>query len=103
MSLSWISVLPITDVPSGTYRVVTVNFISIIIAHNNGAYFAVENMCTHDGGELEGGELEGEEIICPRHGAGFCMKTGAVTRPPAYEGIRSFPVRVVENTIQIQI
>ena len=103
MSLKWITVLPVDEVPAGSYQVVTVNFLSILVGNSQGNYFALENICSHDGGELDGGDLEGEEVICPRHGAGFCVKTGAVTRPPAYEEIRRFPVRVEQGEIQVQV
>jgi 3-phenylpropionate/trans-cinnamate dioxygenase ferredoxin subunit len=103
MSNPWINVLSTQEVPAGTYKVIQVAFRSIIIVNNANRYFAIENLCTHDGGDLEGCSIEGEEIICPRHGAGFCMKTGEVTRPPAYESIQAFPIRVEGDHIQIQV
>jgi 3-phenylpropionate/trans-cinnamate dioxygenase ferredoxin subunit len=103
MEKSWIAVIRASIVAPGSYQAVTVEGMPIVIGNSNGYYFALENTCTHDGGELTGGELEGEEMICPRHGAGFCIKTGAVTRPPAYEAIRRFPVRIQDGEIQIQV
>jgi 3-phenylpropionate/trans-cinnamate dioxygenase ferredoxin subunit len=46
--------------------------------------------------------LENGEIICPRHGARFCIKTGDVKSPPAYEGVESYAVRIENNIVQIQ-
>ena len=103
MTIAWHSVLQTTDIPLDSYQIVQVGLISMILINRKGDYFALENMCTHDGGGLEGGALEAEEMICPRHGAGFCIKTGKVTRPPAYENIRSFPVRVQDGAIQVQL
>jgi len=103
MTNPWIEVLSVSKVSSGSYCPVFVASESILIVNQSGRYFAVENVCTHDGNALEGGELEGEEIICPRHGAGFCLKTGKATRSPAYEDIKSFPLRIVEDKIQIQL
>ncbi len=48
----------------------------IAVARSGEAYFAIEDVCTHDGAELTGGAIEGTEIICPRHGARFCLRTG---------------------------
>ena len=59
----------------------------------DGALYAIEDVCSHDGGELAGGDVYGFEVECPRHGARFDLRTGAVTKPPAYEPIASFPVR----------
>jgi len=61
--------------------------------------YAVEDICTHDGGDLATGELQGYEIECPRHGARFDVRTGAVLCPPAYEPIAKFPVKIEGETI----
>jgi 3-phenylpropionate/trans-cinnamate dioxygenase ferredoxin component len=100
---TWFSVTEVEKIQPGSYLVATVNDISLVVVNSHGRYFALENVCTHDGGELTGGVLEEEEIICPRHGAGFCIKTGAVTRAPAYEDIKSFPLRVREGYIEVQL
>jgi nitrite reductase/ring-hydroxylating ferredoxin subunit len=47
------------------------------------------------------GTLEGDQIICPRHGAHFCIKTGEALTPPAYEPIVTFPVRVENGIVQV--
>jgi 3-phenylpropionate/trans-cinnamate dioxygenase ferredoxin subunit len=67
----------------------------IAVVRSGEAYYAIEDICTHDGAPLTGGEIEGTEIICPRHGAHFCLRTGAALTPPAYE-----PVRVYETKIE---
>ncbi|MDH3768790.1 MAG: ferredoxin, partial [Gammaproteobacteria bacterium] len=51
--------------------------------------------------ELTGGPIEGDEIICPRHGARFCLRTGAALTPPAYDDVTVFPVRVENGRIQV--
>ena len=56
--------------------------------------FAIEDVCTHDGAELTGGTIEGAEIICPRHGARFCLRTGEALTPPAYEPVRVFETKI---------
>lgn len=66
------------------------------------AYFAFESMCTHAMYELDDAPIEGEEVICPLHGARFCLKTGAVMAPPAYEDLRVFPVRVQDGMVEIE-
>jgi nitrite reductase/ring-hydroxylating ferredoxin subunit len=66
-------------------------------------YYAIDNTCTHRGGPLAEGMLVGEEVICPWHGAHFNVKTGAVRSPPAQEGVKSFPVRIVGNDVEVEI
>lgn len=65
-------------------------------------YYAIEDMCTHDGGELASGAVEGDEVVCPRHGARFCIKSGKALTPPAYEDVHSFPVRVENGVVQVR-
>ena len=67
-----------------------------------GEFYAIDDICTHDGGELAGGAVEGDVVICPRHGARFCLRTGAALTPPAYEPVRTYPTRVVDGIVEIQ-
>lgn len=74
----------------------------VAVFNLDGEYYAIEDVCTHDGGILTGGTLEGEQIVCPRHGARFSIKTGEVLAPPAYEDIATFPLRVEGGMIQVR-
>jgi 3-phenylpropionate/trans-cinnamate dioxygenase ferredoxin subunit len=98
---SWINVALVSDFPPDSFQVVDTDTVSILVFNIDGQFYAIENMCTHDGGTLSEGCLRGDEIICPRHGARFCVKTGAVTAPPAYEDVNIFPVRVDNGMVQI--
>jgi 3-phenylpropionate/trans-cinnamate dioxygenase ferredoxin component len=66
----------------------------IAVVRSGGAYYAIEDICTHDGAPLTGGEIEDNEIICPRHGARFCLRTGEALTPPAYEPVRVFATKI---------
>ncbi len=66
-----------------------------------GSYYAIESTCPHRGGPLAEGMVTGEEVICPWHGSRFNVKTGAVMTPPAREGVKSFPVRVTGDDVEI--
>ena len=98
---NWINVAHINDIPIGTWQTVDLDNLSILVININNQFYAIENLCTHDGGPLSDGQLEGEEIVCSRHGAKFCVKNGTVTAPPAYEDIRTFPVKVENEIIKI--
>ena len=100
---AWIDVAPAADIASGSWRTVDAGDVEIVVVNVDGRFYAVEDQCTHDGGNLAGGRVEGCEIICPRHGARFDLRTGDVTAPPAYEPIETFPVRVSDGMVQIQI
>ncbi len=90
----WIDAAPTSALADGQSISVAVGRRMIALARSGDDYFAVEDTCTHDGAELAGGAVEGTEIICPRHGARFCLRTGAALTPPAYEPVRVFETRI---------
>ena len=99
----WLDVAGIDELGPGSRRVVDVDGVAVAVFNLDGEYFAIQDICTHDGGELANGKLEGEVIICPRHGARFSIKTGAVLGPPAYEDVRTYPVRVAEGRVLLML
>jgi nitrite reductase/ring-hydroxylating ferredoxin subunit len=68
-----------------------------------GAYYAIEDTCPHRGGSLSQGRLEGFEVSCPWHGARFDIRTGASLCPPAPRGVKSCPVRVSNEDIEVEV
>jgi nitrite reductase/ring-hydroxylating ferredoxin subunit len=75
----------------------------IAVFNIGGSYYAIENTCPHRGGPLAEGMVTGEEVICPWHGSRFNVKTGSVVTPPARQGVKSFPVRVTGNDVEIDL
>lgn len=75
----------------------------IAVVRCEGGIHAIEDICTHDGAELTGGPIEGCEIVCPRHGARFCLRSGAALSPPAYEPVRTFQTKVEGGRIWVRI
>jgi len=98
----WIDVSTQADFATGDWRSLDVDGTSVVVFNLDGQYYAIEDVCTHDGGILTGGAVEGEQIVCPRHGARFSIKTGAVLAPPAYENIATFPVRIENGWVQVR-
>jgi 3-phenylpropionate/trans-cinnamate dioxygenase ferredoxin subunit len=98
----WVDVAAEHDFPPGTWRAVDVDGTDVAVFNVDGHYYAIENVCTHDGGILTGGAIDHDVIVCPRHGARFCVRTGAVLSPPAYEDVTTFPVRVASGSVQVR-
>jgi 3-phenylpropionate/trans-cinnamate dioxygenase ferredoxin subunit len=99
----WLDVANIDELAPGARLVVDVDGTGVAVFNLGGDYFAIRDVCPHDGGDLAKGNLEGEVIVCPRHGARFSIRTGAVLGPPAYEDIRTYPVRVAQGKLQIEV
>jgi len=76
---------------------------SIVIINIHGQYYAIADVCSHDDGPVGEGAIEGFEIICPRHGARFDIRTGKVLALPAFVDIPAYPVRVSGNQIEVGI
>ncbi len=98
----WTPVAAAADLAVGQVRIVDVDGTPVAVFNIGGEFYAVEDVCTHDGGELASGQVEGHSVICPRHGARFCLRSGAVEAPPAYEPIAVFPVRVDDGTVYVR-
>ena len=88
-----------SDVPAGRAEVFDVEDRKIAVFRLEDGFFAIEDICTHDGGPLAEGEIEEDQVICPRHGARFNIKTGAALTLPAVTPVESYPVRVEGNEL----
>jgi 3-phenylpropionate/trans-cinnamate dioxygenase ferredoxin subunit len=97
----WVDVIAESALAIGENIVVDVDGVDVAVFNLDGDFYAIEDACTHDGGEIASGIVEGCEIVCPRHGARFCIKTGKVESPPAYEDVASFLVRVNNGRIEV--
>jgi 3-phenylpropionate/trans-cinnamate dioxygenase ferredoxin subunit len=98
----WVSVAKVKELAPGQWRTVEVDGARIAVFNLDGEYYAIEDVCTHDGGILTGGSVEGDVIICPRHGARFCIRTGAALSAPAYEATAKFPVRIENGVVHVR-
>jgi 3-phenylpropionate/trans-cinnamate dioxygenase ferredoxin component len=98
----WVNVAHANELTAGSWRSVDLDGTMVAVFNLDGEYHAIEDLCTHDGGILSGGMVDRDEIVCPRHGAHFSIKTGKALTPPAYEDVATFPVRVHQGVVQIR-
>lgn len=103
MSDRFVRVARTDEVPEGEARVFEVGDVSIALCNVGGSFHAIENTCTHDGGPLGEGELDGAVIECPRHGARFDVRTGAVLRMPAIVSVQSFATKVEGSEVFVAL
>ena len=100
--MKWIDAGPTADLHDGEAISIPVGRRMIAVVRSGDEYFAIEDVCTHDGAELTGGDVEGAEIICPRHGARFCLRTGQALSPPAYEPVRVFETKITDGRLWVR-
>jgi 3-phenylpropionate/trans-cinnamate dioxygenase ferredoxin subunit len=98
----WQSVAKASDIPVGNSLIVRLDDVPVAVFHLSEGWFAIEDVCTHDGGPVAEGRLAGCIIECPRHGATFDVRTGAALTFPAVSPVPTYPVRVVGDDVQVE-
>ncbi len=98
----FVTVAKTSEIAPGTVKVVRVNEAPIGVANVDGEFYAFADVCTHDDGPVAEGELDGYQIECPRHGARFDIRTGAVRLLPAVVPIPVYPLQIVGDEIQVK-
>ena len=96
-------VAPLSDLPAGERLFIEIGERYIVIFNIAGDLYAIGDVCSHDDGPVGDGELEGYEVVCPRHGAHFDVRTGKVLSLPAVVDIPAYPVRVVDGMMEIGV
>lgn len=93
----------VTDTPAGTISVHEVGGVRIALCNVDGTFYAIDDVCTHDGGALDQGELEGNLVECPRHGARFDVTTGRPVVLPAVRPVKTYPVVVEGDEVKVDV
>jgi glycine betaine catabolism B len=98
----FVKVADTKDIQPSHMKEVQLDGENICLANVEGKYYAIGNVCTHEGGPLAEGTLEGFEVECPWHNSKFDVRTGEVIDPPASEPEPTYQVKVDGNNILIK-
>ena len=104
---NWIDIANVEELGPGTVKLIEINDTRIAVINLDGEYFAIKDVCSHEGFPMLGCGLDpadlihGDQVLCPRHGARFSIRTGEPLCPPAFEPLESYPVRTHEEMVQI--
>ena len=96
-------VADVTDIPDPGKTLVEVDGEMVALFHVDGRFYAIDDVCTHDGGPLADGELRDHKISCPRHGAKFDIRTGAALTMPAVRATRAHEAKVEGNGVWVRL
>jgi 3-phenylpropionate/trans-cinnamate dioxygenase ferredoxin subunit len=99
----WIDIGSLSELESTSRLEGDVDGYRVRVASVNGSLYAFEDRCTHDDSPFDDAPIEDCEIICPRHGARFSLRSGEALSPPAYEPLRIFEVREVDGRVQVRV
>jgi metal-sulfur cluster biosynthetic enzyme/nitrite reductase/ring-hydroxylating ferredoxin subunit len=96
-------VLAVGELPDPGKTLVEVDGDMVAVFHVGGTFYAIDDVCTHDGGPLADGELRDHKIACPRHGAKFDIRTGAALTMPAVRPTRAHDVKVQDGGVWVRL
>jgi 3-phenylpropionate/trans-cinnamate dioxygenase ferredoxin subunit len=99
----FVPVAKVSEVADPGKMLVEVDDELIALFHVGGQFFALDDVCTHDGGPLAEGTLDDHTIACPRHGAKFDIRTGAALTMPATKPTRSHEVKVEGDEVFVRV
>jgi 3-phenylpropionate/trans-cinnamate dioxygenase ferredoxin subunit len=103
MSDSFARIARVADIPEGSKTAFDVGGKAVLVCHTPERWYAVSNICSHAHEKLECGRLRRDSIVCPVHGARFDLATGKALTLPAKDPIAIFPVRIVDDWIEILV
>jgi 3-phenylpropionate/trans-cinnamate dioxygenase ferredoxin subunit len=103
MTTEYVKLCAESEIEEGQVKTFEIKDRPIAVARWQGSLFALDNICTHDGGNLGDGDLVKGQIQCPRHGARFDLQTGQVTRMPAVIGIEKYEIKIEDGDIYAAI
>ncbi|MBI1789685.1 MAG: nitrite reductase small subunit NirD [Acidobacteria bacterium] len=101
--MNWIRITRSDNIPLREGRSVRIGSRQIAVFNLGQRFLAVENRCPHGGGPLADGILSGCDVVCPLHAWKVCLETGQVRRPSVEACVATFPVRVEDGVVQVQL
>ena len=99
----FVPVATISEIPDPGRKLVEVDEQLVVLFHAGGSFYAIDDVCTHDGGPLGDGMLEGYSIACPRHGAKFDIRDGRALTMPAIKPTRVHEVKLDGENILVRL
>ena len=100
-----IDVAPADEFPPGSVKLVLVGSVTLGVYNCGGSLYAIEDRCSHDDGPLCEGDFDPDTgvAICPRHGANIDIRTGEPRTLPATEPVDTFPVRIEDGVVKVEV
>lgn len=95
----FVEIAPASELPNGERLFVDLGDKPIVLFNIGGQFFAIGDICSHDDGPLGDGMIENFNVVCPRHGGEFDIRTGQAVQMPAVVDIPAYPVRVQDGML----
>ena len=100
-----VEVAAVDSFPPGSSKIVRHDGLWVGVYNCGGTLYAIEDRCSHDDGPLCEGDWDEEActVICPRHGSQFDLRSGRPLSLPAYAPVETFPVRVEDGMVKVDV
>ncbi len=98
----FVPVTRVSELSAGAMKWVVIDRERVLIAHVDGAFYAIRDCCGHLGAPLSTGTLVGYVIECPLHYACFDVRTGKLLSGPVAADVASYQVRVDGDTVYVK-
>lgn len=98
----FIAVASVADVPPGSMKCVAVERERVLLAHVDGLFYAVSDICGHRNAPLSRGRLQGHIVECPLHFAQFDVRSGKLVDGPVSADVAAYEVRVDGDTVFVK-
>lgn len=101
----FIAVAKVSEVPDPGSMLIEVGERLVVLIHAAGHFYALDDICTHDGGPLSDGPIDAGDnsISCPRHGAKFDIRSGAAMTMPATKPTAAHEVKIEGDQIFVRL
>ncbi len=91
------------DVAEGTAIQVETHDLVLAVFNLNGAFYVIDDLCTHGPGSLSEGPICGDVVECDFHNGSFNIKTGEVVDPPCMIPVKTYVTKVENDTVFIEV
>lgn len=98
----WTEIARVEDVPPGQGRSVTAGNRELAVFNDDGAFFAIDDTCPHEGASLGEGTLHDGRVICPLHSWVFEIRTGRCPRD-THEPVSAYPTRCTDGVVEARL
>ncbi len=90
-------------VAEGAALKVETNGLALAVFNVDGEFYVTDDLCTHGPGSLSEGYIEGDVVECNFHNGQFNIRTGEVVSPPCMIPIKTYPTRVENGKVVIEV
>lgn len=97
----YVKVAAAEDIPVGQMKAVTIGHVKIAVCHLENGFYAIADECSHDYAPISTGRVRGDEVVCPRHGARFDIRSGKVAAAPAVADIDTYKTKVEDGQVYV--